>query len=115
MKNLIKRFCAIILVAAVISAPMMLANKSDSGSTVNNYYTEEDTESGERLQADWIDTAIIYEVNVRQYTDEGTFNAFGEHLKRLKDMGVNTLWFMPIYPISQTGKKGTTGFLLFHS
>jgi len=109
MKNLIKRFCAIILVAAVISAPMMLANKSGSGSTVNNYYTEEDTESGERLQADWIDTAIIYEVNVRQYTDEGTFNAFGEHLKRLKDMGVNTLWFMPIYPISQTGKKGTLG------
>ncbi|MBQ3583614.1 MAG: hypothetical protein IJA27_02760, partial [Lachnospiraceae bacterium] len=54
-------------------------------------------------------TAIMYEVNVRQYTEEGTFNAFSEHLERLKEMGVNTLWFMPIYSISEVNKKGTLG------
>ena len=64
---------------------------------------------GERTQADCIDTAIIYEVNVRQYTNEGTFAAFSSHLERLKNMGVNTLWFMPIYPISELNKKGTLG------
>lgn len=63
----------------------------------------------ERLQADWVDTAILYEVNVRQYTEEGTFQAFSGHLERLKKMGVNTLWFMPIYTIAQENKKGSLG------
>lgn len=51
----------------------------------------------------------IYEVNVRQYTQEGTFEAFAEHLPRLKEMGVQTLWFMPITPISVADRKGTLG------
>lgn len=51
----------------------------------------------------------IYEVNVRQYTPEGTFKAFAEHLPRLKEMGVQTLWFMPVTPISVAERKGTLG------
>ena len=51
----------------------------------------------------------IYEVNVRQYTPEGTFKAFATHLQRLKDMGVQTLWFMPIQPIGKEGRKGVLG------
>ena len=51
----------------------------------------------------------IYEVNIRQYTQEGTFNAFAKHLPRLKAMGVQTVWFMPIQPISKEGRKGTLG------
>lgn len=58
---------------------------------------------------DWIRSTNIYEVNVRQYTPEGTFNAFAAHLPRLKRMGVQTLWFMPITPIAQKNKKGTLG------
>jgi glycosidase len=57
----------------------------------------------------WIEQGNIYEVNVRQYTPEGTFKAFQAHLDRLRDMGVQTLWFMPIYPISQTDRKGKLG------
>lgn len=53
--------------------------------------------------------ANIYEVNVRQYTAEGTFNAFAKHLPRLKDMGVDILWFMPITPISKVGMLGSLG------
>ncbi len=57
----------------------------------------------------WIMQGNIYEVNVRQYTTEGTFAAFAKHLDRLKQMGVQTLWFMPINPISKVERKGTLG------
>jgi len=57
----------------------------------------------------WIMQGNIYEVNVRQYTPEGTFQAFAKHLDRLKEMGVQTLWFMPINPISKTDRKGSLG------
>jgi alpha-amylase len=58
---------------------------------------------------DWIMQGNIYEVNVRQYTPEGTFQAFEKHLERLKQMGVQTLWFMPINPISKVDRKGLMG------
>lgn len=58
---------------------------------------------------DWVKTTNVYEVNVRQYTTEGSFNAFAAALPRLKDMGVETLWFMPITPIATEKMKGTAG------
>ena len=57
----------------------------------------------------WIMQGNIYEVNVRQFTAEGTFNAFAKHLNRIKAMGVQTIWFMPINPISKLDRKGTMG------
>jgi alpha-amylase len=57
----------------------------------------------------WLNQGNIYEVNVRQYTPEGTFAAFAKHLDRLKEMGVQTLWFMPINPISSVDRKGKLG------
>jgi glycosidase len=56
-----------------------------------------------------VHNANIYEENVRQYTPEGTFNAFAKELPRLKNMGVKVLWFMPITPISEEKKKGSMG------
>src|SRR4051812_38680069 len=58
---------------------------------------------------DWAHSTNIYEVNLRQYTNEGTFKAFAEHLPRLKNMGVETLWFMPIHPIGLQNRKGSLG------
>jgi glycosidase len=57
----------------------------------------------------WADDAVMYEVNVRQFTPEGTFNAFAGHLPRLKAMGVEILWFMPIHPIGIKNRKGILG------
>ena len=57
----------------------------------------------------WIMQGNIYEVNIRQYTKEGTLGAFAQHLGRLKDMGVQTVWFMPINPISKVDRKGALG------
>ena len=58
---------------------------------------------------DWAKGSNIYEVNIRQYTHEGTFAAFAKHLPRLKDMGVEILWLMPITPISKEVMQGTLG------
>src|SRR6218665_3740330 len=58
---------------------------------------------------EWAHSTNIYEVNLRQYTAEGTFNAFVKELPRLHDMGVKTLWFMPVTPIAQKNKKGSLG------
>lgn len=60
-------------------------------------------------QVSWANSASIYEVNIRQYTVEGTFKAFEQHLPRIKDMGIDILWFMPVTPISQVNKKGSLG------
>jgi alpha-amylase len=57
----------------------------------------------------WSHDTNIYEVNLRQYTVEGTFAAFMKELPRLRDMGVETLWFMPITPISREKRLGTLG------
>ena len=57
----------------------------------------------------WSHQASIYEVNVRQYTPEGTFSAFEAHLPRLAAMGVGILWFMPIQPIGVQNRKGGLG------
>lgn len=61
------------------------------------------------IHPEWVYDAVIYEVNTRQYTPEGTFNAFAEHLPRLKELGVDILWFMPIQPIGEKDRKGTLG------
>ena len=58
---------------------------------------------------DWSYNTNVYEVNLRQYTQEGTFAAFEKELPRLRDMGIEVLWFMPVTPISQEKRLGTLG------
>ena len=57
----------------------------------------------------WSKNANIYEVNVRQFTPEGTFAAFEDHMPRLKEMGVDILWLMPIHPVGEKNRKGELG------
>ena len=65
--------------------------------------------SGSNNFPEWAKNATIYEVNLRQFTPEGTINAFVQHLERIKDLGIDILWFMPVHPISEKEKKGTLG------
>ena len=58
---------------------------------------------------EWAYNSTIYEVNIRQFTEEGTFKAFEEHLPRLKELGVDILWLMPIHPIGELNRNGTAG------
>ncbi|MEE0316593.1 MAG: alpha-amylase family glycosyl hydrolase [Bacteroidales bacterium] len=59
--------------------------------------------------AGWTYDAVVYEMNVRQYTPEGTFAAAQAQLPRLKELGVDVIWLMPVYPIGEKERKGTLG------
>jgi glycosidase len=57
----------------------------------------------------WSYSQTIYEVNVRQFSEEGTFRAVQDRLPELKELGVGILWLMPIHPIGVINRKGTLG------
>lgn len=58
---------------------------------------------------DFVREGVVYELNTRQFTPEGTLNAAREQLPRLRELGVDVVWLMPIYPIGELGRKGTLG------
>jgi glycosidase len=58
---------------------------------------------------EWSKNATIYQINTRQFTDEGTFKAAEKHLPRLKALGADILWLMPIHEIGVKNRKGTLG------
>ncbi|MEO1022653.1 MAG: alpha-amylase family glycosyl hydrolase, partial [Bacteroidota bacterium] len=60
-------------------------------------------------QLEWSKNATIYEVNIRQFSEEGTIAKVQEQLPRLKDMGITILWLMPIHPIGELNRKGGLG------
>lgn len=133
MKKYLAFFLALVIALSVAACtPGQGDNESTTTSQAateplkNDYVLSEDVEEGsiidgvmtdisgsdpvlKRTTASWLDTCVLYEVNIRQFTEEGTFKAFESHLGRLKDMGINTLWFMPIHPISEAERKGTLG------
>lgn len=59
--------------------------------------------------AEWAYDAVVYEMNVRQQTPEGTFAAAEERLPFLRELGVDIIWLMPIHPIGELGRKGSLG------
>ncbi|RJY08120.1 alpha-amylase family glycosyl hydrolase [Aurantiacibacter aquimixticola] len=58
---------------------------------------------------DWSRDAVLYQINTRHFTPEGTFAAAEEELPRLRELGVDILWLMPIHPIGEVNRKGTLG------
>ena len=59
--------------------------------------------------ADWTRDAVLYQLNTRQFTSEGTFKAAQTQLPRLAAMGVDIIWLMPIHPIGEANRKGSLG------
>ena len=58
---------------------------------------------------EWSYGAVLYEMNVRQFTPEGTLRAAAARLEFLRDLGVDAVWLMPVYPIGEKNRKGTLG------
>lgn len=58
---------------------------------------------------EWSRKAVLYQVNTRQFTPEGTFKAAQKQLPRLKALGVDIVWLMPIHPIGEKNRKGGLG------
>ena len=69
----------------------------------------EETIAAQVKQPEWSKNLSIYEVNVRQFSPEGTFAAVEAQLPRLKELGTDILWLMPIHPIGELNRKGTLG------
>ena len=67
------------------------------------------TKQNNNTHADWSYSAVLYEMNVRQLTPEGTLRAAEEKLEFLRSMGIDAIWLMPIYPIGEEGRKGSLG------
>jgi len=59
--------------------------------------------------AGWTRNMILYEINVRQFSKSGTFAGVDSSLTKIRDLGVNVLWFMPVYPIGEVNRKGELG------
>jgi glycosidase len=58
---------------------------------------------------EWSKNASIYQLNTRQFSEEGTFAAAAKQLPRLKALGTDIIWLMPIHPIGEKNRKGTLG------
>lgn len=76
---------------------------------VGSLFTVNAAEPTTIKQPDWSRNAVIYEVNWRQITEKGTLAQLNGELPRLKELGVDLLWFMPVNPISMEKRKGELG------
>ena len=92
----------VVVAAALIFVSCQEGKKSSDTLAIAN---TDSVSSPADTGAKWWAQSNIYEVNLRQYSKEGTINAFSRSLLRLKDMGVEILWFMPITPIGIEGRK----------
>lgn len=102
MKTLIIAVLAVATAGAVI---FTACNSKKSGASE----TSRDSTYTTVQHPEWSRNAVIYEVNLRQYTDSGSITEFEKQLPRLKELGVDILWFMPVYPISELNRKGGLG------
>lgn len=100
---------SILAIAAVVSVIYLASCKSEKAKSAEESTTTESVTYENPRVPDWHKNATIYEVNMRQFTPEGTFQSFESHIPRLKEMGIDILWFMPINPISVKNRKGEMG------
>jgi alpha-amylase len=69
----------------------------------------EETKEIATVSDEMMESAVIYEANIRQYSPEGTFAEFTKDILQLKQLGVKIIWLMPVFPISETKRKATGG------
>ncbi|WP_420149569.1 alpha-amylase family glycosyl hydrolase [Spirosoma sp.] len=101
-----KKSYLVVLLSLLLAATACRENKKEDGTQTSAADT---TATKAPPAPEWAQNATIYEVNTRQFSSAGNFKAIEEQLPRLKEMGVDIIWLMPIYPISQKNKKGTLG------
>ena len=102
MKNFL--FIAFLLLAAAAVVAGCAGKKNEKRDN-----DERDSTWTSLKQPEWSRNAVIYEVNWRQFSDKGNIAGVTKQLGRLKDLGVDILWLMPVSPISETDRKGTLG------
>ena len=109
-----KKIFSFIALAAIVAScggnkPKAEETTAEAATTVEEVATaNEAAEESEEAAYDMYNS-VVYELNIRQATDDGTFRAAEEYLPTLKQMGVDIVWLMPISPIGVEGRKGTLG------
>ncbi len=92
-----------------VLAVLALLLTAVSGAAATPEATYQPTPYVRLTHPEWSKTAVLYQINTRQFTPEGTFAAAQQQLPRLKALGVTVLWVMPINPIGVQNRKGTLG------
>ncbi|HTE31672.1 MAG TPA: alpha-amylase family glycosyl hydrolase, partial [Chryseolinea sp.] len=110
MPRPLRIFIPVLLITLLLSCKSGTTENSSNPDSTESATNNDSTKTALEIKHPaWMLQGNIYEVNVRQYTPEGTFKAFARHLDRLREMGVQTVWFMPINPISKKDRKGSLG------
>src|SRR5690606_22627379 len=99
-----KNFILTLMIAGALTAC-----NDDKKQTVQDGTMVESRDSISTITKDEIDTAVIYEANIRQYSASGHFDEFTKDIPQLKQLGVKIIWLMPVFPISETKRKATGG------
>ncbi len=100
---------SLILISLIALSFLFLINSCSNQSASKQKVENKDSAQYLVKHPEWIKSANIYEVNLRQYTKSGTINEFRKHLPRLKELGVDILWFMPVQPVGVKNRKGKLG------
>ncbi len=91
------------LAVIVIIVTVLISCKTEKKE--NTTVKKETTEKLAEVSPAMMENAVIYEANIRQYSPEGTFDAFTKDIPQLKELGVKIIWLMPIHPISEIKRK----------
>jgi glycosidase len=103
------KLCALLLVSALLGSCQSVSRTEDQTAHKAASAPCSPPAPYQVKHPTWLAHSSIYEVNVRQYTPEGTFRAFEQHLPRLAKMGIGILWLMPVNPIGEMHRKGSLG------
>ena len=95
------------LTLIVLTLVLFIACKKEKKEVAQNAETE--SQDIAPVTPEMMETAVIYEANIRQYSPEGTFEEFTKDIPQLKQLGVKVIWLMPVFPISETKRKATGG------
>jgi alpha-amylase len=91
---------SVLIVTALIAFMSCKTEQKEEVKTI-----EEEAKEIASVTPEMMETAVIYEANIRQYSPEGTFAEFTKDIPQLKQLGVKIIWLMPIFPISETKRK----------
>lgn len=98
------------IILTLLIAGSLIACKDDKKTMTQEENVMENTmDSIPTITKDIIDTAVIYEANIRQYSASGRFDEFTKDIPQLKELGVKIIWLMPVFPISETKRKASGG------
>ncbi|RSK41911.1 alpha-amylase family glycosyl hydrolase [Mangrovimonas spongiae] len=97
------------LIALLVTITVFTSCKDEKKTEKESPVVEKQEETMPDFNTNVEEQAVIYEANIRQYSPEGTFDAFTKDIPVLKDLGVKVIWVMPINRISEVKRKATDG------